>query len=236
MNKHKMDKNKTIRGSYVVSHEKNSGINYITVMGSKPVSILFTALVVTPTISMERFDRTAKDRVPIQFSGAFKTYNKFMGGVDLHDEYCSDMRTNIGSKKWTWVVLCRLIQSSLTNALILYNMVNENRMPSKDFAESVANSYLEPFTENLSKHLKLAIPDRRRVCIKYSLRTVFYCFECKKHFCDTCFRKIHHIHEKSTKSSQRICKAYNHCKKRTNIYCNECEEYIMFKLIRPLPH
>ena len=119
MNKHKMDKNKAVRGSYVVSHEENSDINYITVMDSKLVSILYTALGVTPTISMERFDKTAKCRVPIQFPGAFKTYNKFMGGVDLSDQYCSNIRTNIGSKKWTWVVLCRLIQSSLTNALIL---------------------------------------------------------------------------------------------------------------------
>lgn len=226
MKKHKIDKNKAGRGFYVVSHEENSGMNYITVMDSKPVSILSTALGVTPTISMERFDKTAKGRVPIQFPGAFKTYNKFMGGVDLHDQYCSDMRTNIGSKKWTWVVLCRLIQSSLTNALILYNMVNEKKMTSKDFAESVANSYLESSSEKLSNHLKLAIPDRRRVCIKCTIKTIFYCFECKKHFCDSCFRQVHNIHQKSTKSSQRICKAYEHCKKRTNIYCNECEEYI----------
>ena len=122
-------------------------------MGSKPVSILSRALGVTPRISMEGFDKTAKGRVPIQFPRAFKTYNKFMGEVDLHDQYCSDMRTNIGSKKWSWVALCRLIQSSLTNALILYNMVNEKKMPSKDFAESGANSYLEPSTEKLSKHL-----------------------------------------------------------------------------------
>ena len=91
-------------------------------------------------------------------------------------------------------------------------MMNEKKMPSKDFAESVANSCLEQSTEKLSKHFKLVIPDRRRVCIKCSLRTVFYCFECKKNFCDTCFRQIHHIHEKFTKSSQRIYKAYNHCK------------------------
>ena len=122
--KHKLDK-KASRGTYVISHEKGSGMNYITVLDSKPVSLLSTAAGVTPLTIVERYDKDLKSRNQLNFPGAFKIYNQYMGGVDLHDQHCSDMKLQIGGKKWTWAVLCRIIQSALTNGLILYNMVHD---------------------------------------------------------------------------------------------------------------
>jgi len=45
---------KSPRGSYVVKHDKNSGMNYITAMDSKPVSIVSTAAGVTPMLNSRR--------------------------------------------------------------------------------------------------------------------------------------------------------------------------------------
>ena len=43
------------RGEYVVKHEENSGMNYITVVDSKPVSIVSTASGVTPLLALKRY-------------------------------------------------------------------------------------------------------------------------------------------------------------------------------------
>ena len=51
---------RTPRGEYVVKHEKNSGMNYITVVDSKPVSIVSTASGVTPLLPWKRYKHDPK--------------------------------------------------------------------------------------------------------------------------------------------------------------------------------
>ena len=49
--KNVMDK-RAPRGEHVVKHEKNSGMNYITVVDSKPVPIVSIASEVTPLLPL----------------------------------------------------------------------------------------------------------------------------------------------------------------------------------------
>jgi len=79
---------KAPRGEYVVKHEKNNGINYITVMDSKPVSVVSTAAGATPLLPSKRYSSQERTKVEIPFPKAFHLYNKFMGEVDLHDGHC----------------------------------------------------------------------------------------------------------------------------------------------------
>lgn len=90
------------RGTYAVKHDQNSGINFITVKDSKLVSVLSTAAGVTPEFTVQRYDKESKSKKPIPFPNAFSAYNKFMGGVDIHDMYCNIVRPIIRSKKWTF--------------------------------------------------------------------------------------------------------------------------------------
>jgi len=98
--KHNLDK-KCERGTHVVTHEVNSEINYITVVDSKNVSIISTASGVTPRSKVERLQKNKKQKVAIEFPSVFLIYNMFMGGVDFHDQHCSDFRPTIHGKKWT---------------------------------------------------------------------------------------------------------------------------------------
>ncbi|XP_058810354.1 piggyBac transposable element-derived protein 3-like [Phymastichus coffea] len=66
---------KVPRGTYAVKHEKNSGINYITIMDSKPVLILSTAAGVTPLSSAKRYNSIEKEKVDIPVPQAFHLYN-----------------------------------------------------------------------------------------------------------------------------------------------------------------
>ncbi|XP_051168423.1 piggyBac transposable element-derived protein 3-like [Leptopilina boulardi] len=87
------------RGKWEVKHEKKSGINFITVMDSKPVSLLSTAAGVTPLGKVKRRQKGKKEKKELDFPNAFMLYNQFMGGVDLHDQRCNAIEPIIRSKK-----------------------------------------------------------------------------------------------------------------------------------------
>lgn len=225
--KHKIP-NKSPRGSYIVSNDEKSGTNCITVLDSKPISILTTAAGVTPLTPVLRINKEIKKKAPIEFPAAFNIYNKFMGGVDLHDEHCSNLRIHIGGKKWTWHVLCKLIESSLANGLVLYNLVNDKSTSAKDFSLAIAKSYLVLSLHKLRSHLQITIPEKQRRCKLCSSNTHHYCYDCKKHYCNACFENYHGLHSQ-TWSEPRVCKASNSCNNRTRVYCNNCNKNICNK-------
>lgn len=96
--KNVIEKNAT-RGTLKVQHDENSGINFINIMDSKKVFLLSTAAGVTPLSTMKRYSREAKEKLEIPFPNAFHLYNKYMGGVDLHDAHCNILQPSIRSKK-----------------------------------------------------------------------------------------------------------------------------------------
>ena len=107
---------KAARGTTISLHDRNSKLNYITVMDSKPVSVLSTEYGDEPKIEMERWHEKSKQQ--ILFPQAFSKYNTYIGGVDLHDQYCNALMPTICSKKWTWCLFLRLIQADLSNATV----------------------------------------------------------------------------------------------------------------------
>ena len=96
-------------------------------MDSKPVSVLSTATGVTPMSTVKRYSKEARTKNDIPFPRAFSQYNRYMGGVDLHDGHCSNLMPCIKAKRWTWSIFLRLIQSSMTNALVIHNMSNSEK-------------------------------------------------------------------------------------------------------------
>jgi len=184
---------KAPRGEYVVKHEKNSGINYITVMDSKPVSVVSIAAGVTPLLPSKRYNSQERTKVEIFFPKAFHLYNKFMGGVDLHDGHCNNMLPNIRSKKWTWVVFReRLIQASIVNALVIFNAAGdgENKVGVKDFAISIAKSYMKRGQVKREIH-EMSHRKQLKVYSNCPDRTRIFCEKCALPFCNPCFKKNH---------------------------------------------
>ena len=168
------------RDEYVVKHEKNSGMKYITVVYSKPVSIVSTASGVTPLLPLKRYSSQARSKVEIPFPKAFHLYNKFMGGVDLHDGHCNNVLPSIRSKKWTWVVFMRLIQASIVNALVICNasVDGKNKVGTKEFAISIAKSYMRKDQVKRKTHT-IAHQNKLKVRSHCPIRTGMFCKECK---------------------------------------------------------
>lgn len=191
--KNNIDK-KADRGTYAVKHDANSGINFVTVMDSKPVSIASTAGGVSPLTSCKRFSAEAKSKIELMFPKVFEIYNKYMGGVDLHDMHCNNLLPCIRSKKWTWVIFVRIIQSSITNAVVLYNAARENqkKVGTKEFALSIAKHYMEK-AQNLKKQEshKMGRESIQRSCSlgNCKIRTYLVCEKCQIYLCQNCFTK-----------------------------------------------
>lgn len=189
----KIDK-RAKRGSFIVKHERNSGMNYITLMDSKPVSVLSTIAGVTPLSSVKRYSKEEKQKIDIPFPKAFTLYNKFMGGVDLYDAHCSNLMPCIRSKKWTWAILMRLVQSSITNATVLRNLVsNEHTIGTKEMALHIAEYYIEKGTAGDLRLHKIQKVEIKKKCsnAKCATRTQQMCTNYNVHQCLTCFNSFH---------------------------------------------
>ena len=113
---------KSLRGSYKESHEQNSGMNFISVIDFKEVSILLTAAGASLIKPVKRYSKTEPERKEIGFAFAFPLYNKYMGGVDVHDFRCKKVSPSIRSRKLTCAIFVRIIQMSIANAVILWNL------------------------------------------------------------------------------------------------------------------
>ncbi|OXU30415.1 hypothetical protein TSAR_012519 [Trichomalopsis sarcophagae] len=151
---------KAPRGTYIVKHDQNSGINFITIMDSKPVSIVSTA-----------------------------AGNKFMGGVDVHDGHCNNVLPSIRSKKWTWVVFIRFIQASITNAHVIFNATRDGKkkVGIKELTISIAKYYIQKGQTSKTFHKRSSSGLLRRCSIeKCPIRTRIYCKECNLYVSNNC--------------------------------------------------
>lgn len=191
---HKFEK-KDARGTYKVHYDQNSGVNYISVIDSKPVSLLSTAAGVSPMMSVKRYSSNGKNRIEYQFPFAFSIYNKFMGGVDVHDYRCKRVSMSINSKKWTWAIATRILQSSITNATIIWNVCNgdeKKKMSTKEMCMKVSEAYLS--ISKLSDFRSHKYESKERRTCSYegcTLRTTRFCMNCQKYYCLNCFSKLH---------------------------------------------
>lgn len=192
--KHIFEK-KAPRGSYKVDHDRNSGMNYISVIDSKQVSILSTATSATPMKPVSRFSRTDNERVELSFPFAFALYNKFMGGVDCHDFRCKKASPSIHSRKWTWTIFLRIIESASANATIIWNICNgncKNKMKTKSLCKEVSRHYLSlSKLGNLKSHKSET--RARSACshCQFYRRTRKFCLNCNKYYCKSCFLQLH---------------------------------------------
>lgn len=187
---------KATKGTYVAKHDKKSGMNFITVKDSKNVNMLSTAAGVTPASSVERYDKIEKKRVKVDFPNAFFVYNQFMGGVDVHDQHCNKLLPSIRSKRWTWVVFMRLIQASITNATVIYNLANNNKknVGTKKFALEIGTTYLPRYKASKEKKKVSNSTESHKIIIqkispckkKCGVRTNRYCITCKIIICARC--------------------------------------------------
>lgn len=221
---------KSDRGSSVGMHDIGSKTNFISVKDSKIVSLLTTAANSDPKVTVKRWNSTAKEKTDISFPFAFALYNKTMGGVDMHDRYCSDLSIQIRSRKWTWSLFCRIIEASISNAFILWKHCttadDAKKVGVKDFVLAIAEDYLSRNSKKWQSH-NLCCSTVRRVCQECSQKVPTHCVECGKHFCVSCYNQTHRVvvHVSKRNERKKNCCGIS-CNKRTSTFCPECNEHV----------
>lgn len=136
-------------------------------------------------------------------------YNKFMGGVDLHDNGVANFRSNVSGKKWWWPLFVNNLDSPLVNySWKLYNLVNENnKMPQLNFKSYVAlrllktkNPVARPFQVELPNEVRqdpsgsvhfITRTEARRRCRVCHSQTIYACERCQVYLHADCFNQYH---------------------------------------------
>lgn len=120
-----------------------------------------------------------------------------MGGKDLHDQRCNKIEPVVRSKKWTWIIFIRLIQTPLTNATILRNICDQTK--TKKVNTSTKNLVINEGKEYLRKSKKLGLSKHEIEKIQYErycctpnckIRTRKFCKTCSLYYSDKCYKKM----------------------------------------------
>ena len=119
---------------------------------------------VEPITNIQRFDRIANRHVQIDCPSIVRSYNQFMGGVDLLDSLLALYRIPVRSKKWYHRLIFHFIDLLLVQSWLLYRqdadangVVRKNQLPLLQFKIEVADSLI---LENKKKVAKRGRPSQ----------------------------------------------------------------------------
>ena len=183
------------------------------------VNILSTS--VTPAMT-ETLRNTAEGRVAKEIPEPVLTYNSFMGGVDLHDQYRSYYRIGRRTVKWWRNLVWFLFQVSVINAYQLYkqfymrNPSTVKMMTHFQFRLEIIRSMRQPSLRKRTKEMpnpasavqkctSVRLLGNKKRCVQCSknkrktasgrgIETVYGCNKCHIHLCKgQCFHE--HLQE-----------------------------------------
>lgn len=195
------------RGSYSSAFEESNGISLLRWNDNSVVTLISTHYHVEPVQTAKRFDRTAKRMENISQPAVVFSYNKYMGGVDLHDNGIANYRSRVLGKKWWWPLFVNTLDSAIVNAWKIYNYVNEKKMSQVDFKSYIALRLLKSEAKKAKSDI-LTVPNEirtdqsghliiqhelktRRRCKVCHSQTIYMCKRCNVHIHTNCFQQYH---------------------------------------------
>ena len=96
--------------------------------------------------------KSAKNTRKVTKPNLAVTYNKFMGGVDKFDQFCSSYPYDRKCMKWYKVLWHFCIEAALVNSLICYNIANPTKkLRPNSFRQKVIDGLLQGFAKRTVK-------------------------------------------------------------------------------------
>lgn len=175
------------------------------------VTVLTNHGALDPKSNTKRYDRVTKTHINVKVPGAIGQYNKYMGGVDLHDNALANYRIAVRSKKWWWPLFINLLGNMMVNAWKLHVLVSTieqiKPLSQLQFRAAVVNELLtftrSPTSEqpsmsssnlreklpnlNTTVHCILRCSGNPRRCVICHTHTPFECQVCKVRLHQKCF-------------------------------------------------
>lgn len=142
---------------------------------------------------------------------AIADYNRFMGGVDLFDQYHSAYSVSWKSRRWWMKIFFYLLDAAIINSYLLYkeDMKKKGQKPMShlQFRSALANALISSYScrkrpgplrrsniENIGLHMPIKGTYRRCVSCsakKLQKRSNIICKQCNVALCKTCFEPYH---------------------------------------------
>ena len=198
---------KANRGAFDAAYDVESKISIVRWNDNAVVTVGSNIYNVEPLSRVKRYNRKEKAEIVVQQPYVISQYNKFMGGVDLHDNGIANYRCQILGKKWWWPIFCNALDSLVVNAWKIYNLVNEEEMCQVDFKSNIALRLLKTNTNRPVRNVAadidelrfdnqghLMVPNAqkfRRRCRVCHNHTIYICTKCNVHLHTGCFVKYH---------------------------------------------
>lgn len=188
------------RGYFEHMYDRDSGLLFIRWQDNNTVTMVTNYDTLEPVYHVKRWSAIDKEKIDIQQPSIFQNYNRFMGGVDLHDQAVNNYRISIRSKKWWWMLFTNMINMTVVNAWRLFQVANNESMGLLEFERMIVRHYLS--CHNKSTYTKLRpigqLPisvrmegaghfpqklDKQLRCTQCHLRARWSCSRCKVTLC-----------------------------------------------------
>ncbi|KAJ8344740.1 hypothetical protein SKAU_G00289330 [Synaphobranchus kaupii] len=108
------------RGSFDFRVEQTHNICAVRWYDNRAVTLLSTFDGPQPVDKITRWDKSAKHYVEVSRPSIVKTYNRFMGGIDLLDSFTAKYKFHIRSMRWYLTILWHTIILGVVNAWLQY--------------------------------------------------------------------------------------------------------------------
>lgn len=201
------------RGAMDSRYDHVNEISVVRWNDNSVVTVASNCESVQPLVPVKRYNRKEKRDTSIPQPNMIAKYNKYMGGVDLHDNAIANYRINIRGKKWWWPLFINMLDSSVANAWKLHRLVYSDKPISQlDFRSELVRSLISTgkcrtqsirgrgSTSSIPSPARLDdighIIERnsenwRRRCRLCKSTTVFMCNKCRVPLHSNCFKEYH---------------------------------------------
>lgn len=163
--------------------------------------------------------------VPVRQPHIVCAYNKYMGGVDLHDQLRAKYTVGRNGKKWWRYLFWFMLNCAIVNSYFIYQQVSSRVTKKKryrhlDYQLELVRAFIGGYSkrkrsvgdqfvnhvlieqENVTLHVNVHLPGRRTTC-KHHMRihnkrkeTVYGCAVCNIHLCkDGCHAMYHSVQD-----------------------------------------
>lgn len=195
------------RGAFASAYDDETKVSIVRWNDNSTVTVCSNIHNVTPVNKVKRYNRKERKDIYISQPNVISEYNKYMGGVDLHDNGIANYRSRVLGKKWWWPLFCNSLDSIIVNAWKLYNILNETKMSQLDFKSYVALRLVKTEKIQVVRNISHPIDEIRfdksghsiifhetkarrrcRVCHKH---TMYICQRCNVHLHVNCFASYH---------------------------------------------
>ena len=101
-------------------YENDQRVRCLKWFDNRPVHVLSTFSACEPTIENKRYDKKNKCTTQVSSPKMIDSYNKAMGGIDLHNQLIALYRFSFKSKKYYHRMLFHLIDMAIVSSCLLY--------------------------------------------------------------------------------------------------------------------